>query len=64
VPVRGDDTPDSLAARVLEVEHRLLPAVVLALARLGVPERRVRLSTQGSTFVTGDEIEITFSQDG
>src|SRR2546430_14111156 len=40
VPVRGDDTPDSLAARVLEVEHRLLPAVVLALARLGVPERR------------------------
>ncbi len=64
VPVRADDTPDSLAARVLEVEHRLLPAVVLALARLGVPERRVRLSTQGSTFVTGDEIEITFSQDG
>ena len=64
VPVRADDTPDSLAARVLEVEHRLLPAVVLALARLGVPERRVRLSTQGSTFVTGDEIEITFLQDG
>jgi len=64
VPVRADDTPDSLAARVLEVEHRLLPAVVLALARLGVPERRVRLSTQGSTFVTGDEIEITFSQGG
>ena len=64
VPVRADDTPDSLAARVLEVEHRLLPAVVLALARLGVPERRVRLSAQGSTFVTGDEIEITFLPDG
>ena len=35
VPVRSDDTPDTLAARVLAVEHRLLPAVVLAFARLG-----------------------------
>ncbi|RKF16982.1 phosphoribosylglycinamide formyltransferase [Roseovarius spongiae] len=28
VPVRADDTPDSLAARVLEMEHRLYPAVL------------------------------------
>lgn len=28
VPVRPDDTPDSLAARVLEQEHRLLPDVI------------------------------------
>ena len=28
VPVRRDDTPDSLAARVLEEEHRLLPRIV------------------------------------
>ncbi|HTT68787.1 MAG TPA: phosphoribosylglycinamide formyltransferase [Gemmatimonadales bacterium] len=35
VPVRADDTPETLAARVLAVEHRLLPAVVLAFARLG-----------------------------
>jgi phosphoribosylglycinamide formyltransferase-1 len=35
VPVRPGDTPESLAARVLEVEHRLLPAVVLAAARAG-----------------------------
>ncbi|SEL94457.1 phosphoribosylglycinamide formyltransferase [Streptacidiphilus jiangxiensis] len=37
VPVLPDDTPDTLAARVLEVEHRLLPATVqqLALARDG-----------------------------
>jgi phosphoribosylglycinamide formyltransferase-1 len=35
VPVRPDDTPESLAARVLDVEHRLLPAVVLAAARAG-----------------------------
>jgi len=33
VPVRPGDTPDSLAARVLEAEHRLLPRVVLELAR-------------------------------
>jgi len=64
VPVRADDTPDSLAARVLEVEHRLLPAAVLALARLGVPERPVRLSAKGSVFGTGDEIEITLSENG
>ncbi|MFL5495364.1 MAG: formyltransferase family protein, partial [Gemmatimonadales bacterium] len=37
VPVLPDDTPDRLAARVLEVEHRLLPAVVLAAAAAGRP---------------------------
>ena len=37
VPVLPDDDPDHLAARVLEVEHRLLPAVVLAAARAGRP---------------------------
>jgi phosphoribosylglycinamide formyltransferase 1 len=58
VPVRGDDTPDSLAARVLEVEHRLLPAVVLALARLGVPERAVRLVPQRSAFVVADQPSV------
>jgi phosphoribosylglycinamide formyltransferase 1 len=35
VPVLPDDTPDRLAARVLEVEHRLLPAAVLAAAAAG-----------------------------
>ena len=43
VPVLANDTPDSLAARVLEVEHRLLPMVVLELARRGVPEGPVKL---------------------
>jgi len=33
VVVHSGDTPDSLAARVLEAEHRLLPRVVLDLAR-------------------------------
>lgn len=39
VPVRvlPGDTPDTLAARVLEAEHRLLPAVVRAAARAGRP---------------------------
>ncbi len=33
VPVIPTDTPESLAARVLEAEHRLLPRMVLELAR-------------------------------
>ena len=33
VPVLDGDTPETLAARVLEAEHRLLPRVVLELAR-------------------------------
>ena len=37
VPVLPGDTPDSLAERVLAVEHRLLPAAVLAAARAGRP---------------------------
>jgi phosphoribosylglycinamide formyltransferase-1 len=37
VPVLPGDTPERLAERVLEVEHRLLPAVVLAAAAAGRP---------------------------
>jgi phosphoribosylglycinamide formyltransferase-1 len=37
VPVLPEDTPERLAARVLEVEHRLLPAVVIAAATAGHP---------------------------
>ncbi|HEY8256238.1 MAG TPA: phosphoribosylglycinamide formyltransferase [Gemmatimonadales bacterium] len=37
VPVLPGDTPERLAARVLDVEHRLLPAVVLAAAAAGRP---------------------------
>jgi phosphoribosylglycinamide formyltransferase 1 len=37
VPVLPDDSPETLAARVLEAEHRLLPAVVLQAARAGRP---------------------------
>lgn len=34
IPVRDDDTAESLAARVLEVEHRVYPAVVEMVASL------------------------------
>jgi phosphoribosylglycinamide formyltransferase-1 len=44
VPVLPNDTPDTLAARVLEVEHRLLPRVVEELARRGVPPEPVKIS--------------------
>ncbi|HXI19890.1 MAG TPA: phosphoribosylglycinamide formyltransferase [Gemmatimonadales bacterium] len=37
VPVRPGDTPDTLAARVLEAEHRLLPVVILRAAEAGRP---------------------------
>jgi len=37
VPVLPGDTPDTLAARVLREEHRILPAAVLAAARAGRP---------------------------
>jgi len=37
VPVQAGDTPETLAARVLEVEHRLLPAAVLAAIGAGQP---------------------------
>ena len=37
VPVLRDDTAERLAARVLEVEHHLLPAAVLAAAVAGRP---------------------------
>ncbi len=37
VPVLPKDSPDDLAARVLDVEHRLLPAAVLAAAAHGGP---------------------------
>jgi phosphoribosylglycinamide formyltransferase-1 len=37
IPVLPNESADSLAARVLELEHRLLPAAVLAAARAGHP---------------------------
>jgi phosphoribosylglycinamide formyltransferase 1 len=49
ISVRDDDDRASLEARVLEVEHRLLPRAVRALVegRLVVEGRRVRLVEEG-----------------
>ncbi len=43
VPVREDDTPETLAARVLEVEHQILPEVLqwFAQDRVQIAGRRV-----------------------
>ena len=48
VPVRADDTPDSLAARVLEREHHLFPLVILWYA-----QGRVREDHQGAALLDG-----------
>ena len=64
VPVRPGDTPETLAARVLEIEHQLLPLVVLELARRGVPAEPLRLSPAGSAFGAGDKLAVEFEQSG
>ena len=64
VPVRPDDTPESLAARVLEVEHRLLPLVVTELVRRGVPRTPVRLFAGGPAFAIADQPFPRFERDG
>jgi formyltetrahydrofolate-dependent phosphoribosylglycinamide formyltransferase len=52
VPVRPGDTAESLAARVLAVEHRLLPAVVLACCeRLASGANPAALSVATESFV-------------
>lgn len=43
VPVFPGDTADTLAARVLTAEHRLLPYVVKVLSLMGLPLHAVRL---------------------
>ncbi len=49
VPVLDDDTEESLEARILEWEHRLLPLAVRLYAegRLKVEGRRVRIDARG-----------------
>ena len=45
VPVEDEDTPEKLAARVLEQEHRIYPEALRLLAegRLMIEGRRVRI---------------------
>jgi len=55
VPVRPDDTAETLAARVLAAEHRLLPRVVRALARRGEWTKPVRLGIKNLDVEIEDE---------
>ena len=58
VPVRDDDTPETLGARIRAVEHQLLPLVVTRLATgaaLGAPRR---LPARGDAFAIGEALEI------
>ncbi|MEM1160459.1 MAG: phosphoribosylglycinamide formyltransferase [Pseudomonadota bacterium] len=48
VPVRADDTPGTLAARVLVQEHRLYPAVLRAFAEDPDTARRTPISMLGA----------------
>jgi hypothetical protein len=62
VPVLGGDSADSLAARVLAVEHALFPRVVEAVAegRLSLDDAgRVR----GAFFAPADVAAFTLSTD-
>jgi phosphoribosylglycinamide formyltransferase-1 len=51
VPVQPDDTPDTLASRVLTVEHRLYPAALAMVAdgRASLVDGKVVLASAGST---------------
>jgi len=60
VPVRPTDTPETLAARVLQVEHRLLPRVVLELAKRAVPRVPLRLFPDGSAFAAENQLSVRF----
>jgi formyltetrahydrofolate-dependent phosphoribosylglycinamide formyltransferase len=53
VPVHAGDTPETLAQRVLAVEHRLLPAVVLAAAL--AQGRLTRLASRIPAFAPADQ---------
>jgi phosphoribosylglycinamide formyltransferase 1 len=58
VPVRADDTPDTLAARVLQQEHRIYPQAIrwFAEGRLQINDGRVNLKddpTSQSVFSEG-----------
>ena len=49
VPVRDDDTPETLAARVQAAERRLVPEAIRLIAegRIAVEGRRVRIKEGG-----------------
>lgn len=53
VPVASDDTPETLAARVLEAEHRLYPATLALVATGAATLQNGRVMLQGSAPAEG-----------
>ncbi len=61
VPVRPGDTADTLAARVLAIEHRLYPAAVMAACRaIAAGAGAVPLAVPADAFVLSDTPEPRF----
>ena len=61
VPVRAGDTAETLAARVLAIEHRLLPAVVAAACRAVAADRRPGpLAVPADAFILSNIPELRF----
>ena len=59
VPVRAGDTPESLAARVLAVEHRLYPRAAAHLCRaLQAGEEPTPMDVGGEAFRSAAEPEL------
>jgi phosphoribosylglycinamide formyltransferase-1 len=65
VPVREDDTEETLAARILAEEHRLLPRVLgwFVEGRIRREGRRIRIAPVGPGQVTGGEERLTPGSD-
>ncbi len=61
VPVLDGDTEQTLSARILAEEHRLLPAVVRALAegRVSVEDRRVRIAFAPAAGAADSEFAVS-----
>ncbi len=63
VPVRDDDTTETLAARVLEVEHRIYPLALRLLAEGRVKMIGGRCLIEGTRWAEGALI-VPVAQDG
>lgn len=64
VPVKDEDTPDSLAERVLAVEHRLYPAVMALLSRCLVELRNDVIHLEGKPLARPLELGVDLDDRG
>ena len=59
VPVRDDDTPETLAARVIQIEHRIYPEALRLLASVQDPPGRRSLQDVRNPAVFGRQPDLT-----